>query len=210
MPAQGASTKDFVEIVDIRDGVVILRNGSLRSIIEVSAVNFDLKSSGEQEALIVGFQNFLNAIDFPLQITINSRRLDIKPYLASLETMRGKVTNELLRIQLNEYIRFIKGLTELANIVSKKFYIAVPFYVIETASGSASGLFNSLKSIISPKKFIGSINDQQFQQYRTQLDERVSLVIGAVSGLGLESRMLETDEVRNLYYNYYNPGQHLN
>ncbi len=210
MPTQGASTKDFVEIVDIRDGVVILRNGSLRSVIEVSAVNFDLKSGGEQEALIAGFQNFLNAIDFPLQITINSRRLDIKPYLESLEVMRGKVTNELLKIQLNEYVRFIKGLTELANIVSKKFYIAVPFYVIETASGSASGFFSSLKSIISPKKFIGSINDQQFQQYRTQLDERVSLVLGAVSGLGLQSRVLETDEVRNLYYNYYNPGQHLN
>ncbi len=207
MPDKSPSTKNFVEIVDIRGTVAILKNGSLRSVIQVDAVNFDLKSTDEQAGLINGFQNFINAVDFPLQIVINSRKLNIEPYLSSLDAVKDKVSNELLKIQLYEYIRFIRGLTDLANIVAKKFYIVVPFYIVETAGGSASGLLNSLKSIFSPKKFAQSINEQQLDQYRIQLDERIALVIGAVGGLGLQARPLEADELRSMYYNYYNPGE---
>ncbi len=208
-PTNNTSTKDFVEITDLRETVAILKGGSLRSIIEVNAVNFDLKSQDEQNALIQGFQNFINYVDFPLQIVISSRKLDIKPYLASLETLGNTVTNELLKIQLYEYSRFIKGLTDLANIVAKKFYVVVPFYAVEAASVTKGGFLGAIKSIVSPRRFTQSLNEQEFQNYKSQLDQRISVIMGSLSSMGLQPRILENEELKNLYYTYYNPGQHL-
>src|SRR3989338_11647327 len=122
------NTKQFVDIHDIRDGVILLKNSSLRMLIEVNSVNFDLKSADEQTAIIRGFQNFINSLDFPLQITIQSRRLDIKGYLTKTEEIVNRIDNELLRIQGVEYLRFVRSLTELANIMSKKFYFVVSLF----------------------------------------------------------------------------------
>lgn len=206
------STKDFVVISEIRDNVALLKDGSLRSIIEVGSVNFDLKSLDEQTAIIAAFQNFLNSIDFPLQISINSRKLDIAPYMKSLEELAGKITNELMKIQAAEYSRFIRGLTELSNIMSKKFYIVIPLYVVETAAKTGEktkGFLDTFKSIVSPSKFVKSLTDQELQNYKIQLNQRIEYVIGGISGLGLEGRTLGKDELMNLYYSYYNPGHHL-
>ena len=126
------NTKQFVDIFDIKDNVVILKNGSLRLVLEASSVNFDLKSNDEQIAIVRAFQNFLNSLDFPLQIVLHSRKLNIQNYLQQTQQIVEKVDNELLRIQGIEYIRFLKGLTELANIMSKKFYVVVPFYATES------------------------------------------------------------------------------
>lgn len=206
------STKDFVIISEIRDNVAVLKDGSLRSVIEVNSMNFDLKSTDEQTAIIRAFQNFLNSIDFPLQIAISSRKLDVGPYVKSLDALTTSISNELMKIQATEYTRFIKGLTELANIMSKKFYVVVPLHVIETiakAGGTAKGFLGALKSIVSPSKFVKSLTDQELEGYKVQLNQRTEFLMGGIGGLGLESRILNKEELMNLYYGYYNPGHHL-
>lgn len=203
------TTKDFVVISDIRDSVVILKNGSLRSIIEVNSINFELKSIDEQSAIIQSFQNFVNSVDFPLQIIINSRKLDIGPYLKTLDTLGETLKNELLKIQAVEYSRFIKGLTELANIMSKKFYVSVPFYPVEAAAPTAGGLLGVLKSVVAPSKFIKALSDEELENYKIQLDQRIELIRQGINGLGIETRILKKDELMNLFYSYYNPGQKL-
>lgn len=202
------STKEFVGIADIRETVLILKNGSLRSVLEVNSLNFELKSADEQTAIIQAFQNFINSIDFPLQIVVNSRKLDITPYLNSLSGLATSQTNELLKIQVIEYNRFIKGLTELANIMAKKFYVVVPFYAIETPK-SKEGFLKSIKGLFKPESFIASLTDEQFDNYKIQLNQRVDLIREGIGGLGLEAKPIGKEDLLNLYYSYYNPGQRL-
>lgn len=209
---QNQSTKDFVVLSEIRDTIAILKDGSLRSVVEVNSMNFDLKSTDEQTAIVRAFQNFLNSIDFPLQISVSSRKLDIGPYIKSLDVLTTSISNELMKIQAVEYTRFIKGLTELANIMSKKFYVIVPLYIVETmarAGGVTKGFLGALKSIASPSKFVKSLTDTELENYKIQLNQRIQFLTGGISGLGLEGRVLNKEELMNLYYSYYNPGHHL-
>ena len=206
--SSGPTTTEFVQIADIRDNVVILKSGSLRALLEINSLNFELKSADEQTAIIQAFQNFVNALDFPLQILVNSRRLDIQPYLKSLDTVIASQTNELLKIQAVEYARFIKGLTELANIMSKKFYVVVPFYAVETPT-SKTGLFNTLKGLLAPGKFLQALSDEQLDAYKSQLNQRIDVVVEGIAGLGLEAKVLDRAALTNLFYQYYNPGHQL-
>jgi type IV secretory pathway VirB4 component len=203
------TTKDFVQIAEIRDSILVLKDGSLRSIVEVSSINFELKSADEQVAIIQGFQNFLNSVDFPLQIVVNSRKLDVGPYIKSLETLGGILKNELLKIQAAEYTRFVAGLTELTNIMAKKFYIVVPFHAVEAAAQTKAGLFGAIKSVVSPSKFIKALTEEEIENYKTQLGQRIGVIIEGLSGLGIETKTLAGDTLTNLFYSYYNPGQHL-
>ena len=203
------STKDFVQIAEIRDTVLALKDGSLRSVIEISSINFELKSADEQTAIIQGFQSFLNSIDFPLQIIVNSRKLNIGPYLKSLEGLTESLKNELLKIQAAEYVRFIKGLTELTNIMAKKFYIVVPFHVIEAASPTKAGFFGALKSAVSPSKFVKALTEEELENYKSQIGQRIGVIVEGLSGLGLQTKTLAGDQLMNLFYSYYNPGQHI-
>ncbi|MBI2068701.1 MAG: hypothetical protein HYT67_01165 [Candidatus Yanofskybacteria bacterium] len=202
------STKQLVEVADIVDNIVILKNGSLRTVIEVSSINFELRSEEEQVAILQNFQRFLNSTDFPLQIVVNSRRLDIEDYLKLIETTTESLTSELLKIQAAEYSKFIKELADLSNIMSKKFYIVVPFYVFETPS--KTGLVDSLKSILKPSGVIKQIKPEQLETYKNQLLQRVELVFDGLVGLGLKTRLLEGTELMNLYYGLYNPGIKIN
>ncbi len=203
------TTKDFVAVSDIRDSILILKDGSLRSIIEVGSMNFELKSGEEQIAIIQNFQGFLNSIDFPLQIVINSRKLDIGPYLKSLDLLGENLKNELLKIQAAEYTKFIKGLTELANIMAKKFYIVVPFYAVEVATKTTGGFLSALKSIIIPEKFARTLTDEELETYKIQLTQRIEVINGGLRGLGLDTKTLDKDQLINLFYSYYNPGANL-
>jgi len=199
------STKDFVQIADIRDTVVILKDGSLRSIVETGSMNFELKSTDEQIAIIQRFQNLLNSIDFSIQILVSSRKLDINPYLKSLEELTANLKNELLKIQAAEYTRFIKGLAELANIMAKKFYIVVSFYPMEVITPTKKGFLGAFKSVVSPSKFIKTLSDEELENYKIQLNQRIEVIIEGLSGLGIETRILAGDELKNLFYSYYNP-----
>ena len=198
------STKNLVDIADIVDNVVILKNGSLRTVIEVSSINFELRSEGEQMAILQNFQRLLNSTDFPLQIVVNSRKLDIEDYVKLIDKSTESLTSELLKIQAAEYSKFIKELADLSNIMSKKFYIVVPFYVFETPS--KTGIMDSIKSIIKPSGVVKQIKPEQLETYRNQLMQRVELVFDGLVGLGLKTRLLEGPELMNLYYGLYNPG----
>lgn len=201
MPIQ--STKQLVEVADIRENVVFLKNGSLRAVIEVSATNFELKSEAEQTAILQNFQNFLNSIDFPLQMVITSRKLDINEYLTLVDAATNELSNELLKIQAGEYSKFVKELAELANIMTKKFYIVVPFYVFETPS--KTGLLKSLTSIFKPSTAVKQITDEQFQTYQSQLLQRVEITLDSLIGIGVKAKVLERDALMKIYYEIYNP-----
>lgn len=197
------STENLVPITDIRDGVVVLKNGSLRLVLGVSAINFELRSADEQVAILQGFQRFLNSADFPLQIIISSRKLDISTYLKTVDQVIESTENELMKIQATEYSRFIKELSALSNIMSKKFYVVIPFYIFETPQ--ITGLTESLKGIFKPKEVAKELTDEQFNTYKNQLLQRAELVYGGLEGLGLKIRQLEDEELKNLYYQLYNP-----
>src|SRR3989338_1303015 len=202
MPNQ--STENLVPISDIREGIAILKNGSLRMVLEVSAINFDLRSGDEQVAIRQGFQRVLNSADFPLQIVISSRELNIDTYLKIVEQIVESAENELFRIQATEYARFIKELSGLANIMSKKFYIVIPFYVYEKPE--ATGLVESLKGVLQPKEVAKELTEEQFNTYKNQLLQRAELVYGGLVGLGLKIKPVEDENLKDLYYRLYNPS----
>jgi len=195
------TTKNFVQIQDIKDNIVILKGGSLRAVIEVNSMNFELKSQDEQTAIIQRFQDFLNALDFPVQILTLSRRLNIKNYLDEVNKIIEGQINELLRIQALEYSRFIKGLTELTNIMSKKFYIIVPFYITIIQKKGSLSLFK--------RKEQKDVKDQDFANYKTQLEQRVNLILDNIANIGLSGIRLDKEALANLYYQLYNPGSEM-
>lgn len=196
------STLRFVDVSEIRNGIIMLRNGSLRAILGVSSINFDLKSKDEQEGIILQFQGFLNSLDFPIQFLITSRRLNIQPYLETLTKYESGQTNELLRLQINEYKDFIENLTKISNIMSKRFYIVVPFFPIEANKKS---FFDTLSSIFSPQKTI-LYKQELFETYKNQLLQRVDYASTGLSGTGLRMVLLKTEEVIELLHNSYNPN----
>lgn len=202
--ASGNNTKQFIEIHDIKDNVIILKNGSLRVIMEVGSINFDLKSSDEQIAIIQGFKNFLNSLDFPLQIVIHSRQLDINDYLARTSRAVEGIDNELLRIQGMEYIKFVRGLVELANVMSKRFYVTVPFYALE-ATNSKRNLWESLRLAFgSSKEKIEAIEDKDFALYKAQIEQRAELIFDGLRGMGLSARFLSSEELTTMFAMLYN------
>ncbi len=200
--AKGTSTLRYVDIAAIEDGVVVLKNGALRSVLLVSSMNFDLKSSDEQDAVIGAYKNFLNSLDFPVQIVVSSRKLNITPYLERLRTTTKVQHNELLRLQTLEYTAFIKELTTKINIMSKYFYIIVPFAPIETKS---KGVLGKIGDVLNPKNKIQEKNEL-FETYKNQLWQRVDHVAAALGGTGLHFTALNTEELIELYYNVYNPS----
>lgn len=201
--AQSNSAQRFVDIEEIRDGVIVLKNGGLRAILLASSLNFDLKSSEEQDAIILQYQNFINSLDFPLQIMIHSRRFNIKPYLEMLKQKESEQANELLRLQISEYRTFIQNLTEVSNIMSKFFYIVVPFAPVEDQE--KKGVFNKMTAMFNPSQVIKE-KLEFFQTYKNQLAQRVDHVIYGLSGTGIQLTRLETEELIELLYNTYNPS----
>ncbi len=201
------STKKLVEIANIIDNIVLLKNGSLRAVIEVSAINFELRSEGEQIAILQNFQRFVNSIDFPLQIVVSSRKLNIDAYLKLIDESANALTNELLKIQATEYSKFVGELSDLSNIMSKKFYIVVPFYVFEAPT--KSGITQSFKSIFKPSAVVKELTPEQLETYKSQLLQRTELIFDGLVGLGLKAKTLERDDLINLFYGLYNPGSKL-
>ncbi len=199
MPLNSSPTQEFVPIKEMKNGVVILKDGSMRSILMVSSINFSLKSADEQQAIIYQFQNLLNTIDFSIQISVQSRRLDIRPYLNLLEERKSAQTDELLETQVKEYIEFIKLFTEAVEIMTKNFYVVVPY---------TPAKFNVSKSFSFKKKGTDkSDSGDNFEEQRIQLDQRVSVVEQGLARCGLRSVQLGTEETIELYYKIFNPGE---
>lgn len=195
--ATSKSAQSFVPVQEVRSGIAILKNGGYRAILMCSSLNFGLKSSDEQQAIIGGFQNFLNTLDFPIQIVIHSRKTDIRPYLALLEERAEKQTTELLRIQVREYISFIRNFIEGSDIMTKTFYVVVPYGGAALQNvGASLGLFGNKKS--------EAVGDASFEESRVQLEQRMALVAGGLANCGLRAVPLNTEEIIELLYRSFN------
>lgn len=198
------AAQEFVPIKEVRDGIVILKDGSLRALLMASSINLALKSQDEQQAIIGQFQNFLNSLEFPVQFFIESRDLDIRPYIALLEERYAAELDDLMKIQIREYIAFIKDFTERANIMAKNFFIVVP-YDPALISRGAGGIVGSL--IPGGGGGGASLTDEQFEQYRTQLEQRISVVEQGLVRTSVRIAKLGTEEVIELFYKLFNPGE---
>ena len=202
MAKSAKTTQEFVPIQEIRDGIVILKDGSMRSIILASSLNFALKSSDEQNAIISQFQNFLNSLDFSIQIFIQSKRLDIRPYIALLEERYKEQVAELMKIQTREYVEFIKTFVENSSIMTKSFFIVVP-YTPPTLTASK----NPISSMMRKSSENKILANEQFEEYRSQLEQRVGVVEQGLVRCGIRVAELGTEEVVELYYKIFNPGE---
>jgi len=195
------ATQEFVPIREIRDGVIVLKDGGLRVILIASSLNLALKSEDEQKAVISQFQNFLNSLDFSAQIFLQSRRLDIRPYLALLEERMKTQMEELLKIQIREYIEFIKNFTDRTSIMKKSFFIVVP-YTQPVLSGKKG--FSVLQGKKDEEK---KQNDLElFEEARSQIEQRVGIVVSGLASIGIRAIQLGTEEVVELFYKIFNPG----
>jgi len=197
------STQEFVPVSEVRDGIVILKDKSLRAVLLASSINFALKSEDEQTAFIVQFQNFLNSLDFSCQIFIQSRMLDIRPYIASLEVAYKNQLDDLMRIQIREYIQFIKSFTEAANIMTKNFFVVVPY------SPPAISLQGGITSKLPFGKSAPTSADanRSFEEQVSQLEQRISIVQQGLVRCGVRTVQLGTEEAIELFYKLFNPGE---
>jgi type IV secretory pathway VirB4 component len=196
---QAGKTQEFVPVKEIRDGVIILKDGGYRGVLICSAINFALKSAEEQQAITLGFQNFLNTLDFSIQILINSRRMDLRPYIALLQEKATEQKSELMRIQLREYIEFISSFTDRSNIMTKSFYVVVSYAPQVSAAGAVSFL-----SRTTPQS---AASTATFEENRAQLEQRMSLVTEGLTGTGVRAVPLGTEEAIELLYRAFNPGE---
>lgn len=200
MATTKGATQDFVSIRDIKDNVVIQKNGQMHMVLLASSVNFALKSLDEQKSVLIQFQQFLNTIDFTLQIFIQSRRLNILPYLQLLAGLEKGQDNDLMRIQLREYIEFIRAFTEDVDVMSKNFFVIVPY------TPTKLNLTRGLTNLFSPGQGSSLPGDSQFEESRIQLEQRVGVVSEGLSRVGVRTLTLGKDDLVELYYHLYNPG----
>lgn len=199
MPKTNASTQQFVPIRDIRDGVVVLKNGQMNMVLLASSINFALKSLDEQASVLRQFQSFLNTIDFSLQIYIQSRRLDINPYLEILKEREADQDNDLMKIQLREYMQFVKTFTTEVDIMSKNFFVVIPYTPVD------ANIKSNISSIFGNKPN-RTLEEKSFNEHRTQLEQRVTVVEQGLNRLGVKTVALQNEELVELYYHIFNPG----
>jgi type IV secretory pathway VirB4 component len=197
--ASQTSAQNFIPIRDIKDGVVILKDGKMCMVLLASSINFALKSTDEQTAILRQFQSFLNTIDFSLQIYLQSRRLDINPYLAQLASLESKQDNDLMRIQLREYMDFVRTFTTEVDVMSKSFFVVVPY------SPLSVDIKSNFSSMLSGTKKKETHSDERFAEHRVQLEQRISVVEQGLNRVGVRTAVLQNDELVELYYHIFNP-----
>jgi type IV secretory pathway VirB4 component len=197
--AKGVATQQFVPIEHVRDGIITLKSGELRAVLITNSLNLSLKSDDEQQAILLQFQNFLNSLDFSVEFFIQSRRLNIKPYIELLQKRSKEVKEDLLKIQIHEYIGFIQKFTDETNIMTKHFFITVPYFQEVKNTGS---------SLLSFASNTGNVSEKAaFDHARIQLEQRLSTVAQGLSRFGLRAQKLGTEEVVELFYKLFNPGE---
>ena len=210
MPTQTAkpsnkSTQDFVPVSEVRDGIIVLKDKSLRAVLLASSINFALKSEDEQTAFIVQFQNFLNSLDFSCEIFVQSRMLDIRPYIATLEVAYKAQLDDLMRIQIREYIEFIKSFTEAANIMTKNFFVVVPYSPAAISLSGAGNLASKLP--FGHKNASAEDVNRTFGEQVSQMEQRVAIVQQGLVRCGVRTVQLGTEEAIELMYKLFNPGE---
>ena len=198
------STQRYLQFAAAKNDVLVLKNGGIRAILEVTSLNFNLKSEDEQKAIISSYQQFLNALNFPVQILCKSRKLDIDLYLARLRKREGEIQNPLLQKQMTEYIQYIQKLVEYADIMEKRFFVVVP---VNPVRASSTGVFSSFLKYIAPDDKVLEIikRQKEFKNLKKDLDSRVNVVRTSLENCGLSVSQLTTEQVISLFYQSYNP-----
>lgn len=196
----GKTTQSFLRLSEIKNDCVVMQDGTLRAILTVSSTNFDLKSQEEQNSLIFSYQRFLNSLEFPIQILMQSRKMEVSAYIEKLKKIAEKQTNELLRVQTMEYIDFVSRLIENASIMNKNFYVIVPLG--ESILPAAAGFFSSLLGNGKAKETSERIAN--FEKAAEKLSLRVNAVQANLNGAGVRAERLNTEQIMQLYYNSYN------
>jgi hypothetical protein len=194
-------TKRYLDIAEIKEDTVVMKDGTLRAVLLVSSINFALKSEDEQNAIIAAYVNFLNTINFPLQIVIQSRKLNIENYLDSLEKIEKEQTNELLRMQTAEYRQYVKELIEIGEIMTKRFYIVVPYNPL---SDRQKNFFMRILELFRVTRMV-RLSQERFKNRKKYLIQRVEHVIASLNSIGLKAVILDTQSLIELYHNTYNP-----
>lgn len=202
MATLGTPAQQFVPVKEVRDGIIVMKDGTLAMAVLVSSINLSLKSYDEQRATLMQFQNFLNTLDFPIQIVIQSRRYDIRPYILTLQNRLKQQVEPLLQVQTREYIQFIQSFTDQVNIMRKSFFVVIPY--IPPILNQQKGLAKVLSFLNKKPQAAQGITD--FEEERTQLEERVNVVEQGLTRVGLRVAQLGTEEVIELLYKTFNPG----
>ena len=202
--AQLKSTQSYLSVKEIKSDTLVIEGGVYCAIIAVSSTNFALKSQEEQNGLVYGYQNFLNSLDFSIQILMQSRKMDVHSYLEKVRLEMERQTNELLRVQTAEYIEFVENLIDNASIMNKSFYIIVPYGAMGINLKASGGLFGFMKKKDDSAKLSQSLT--AFKDDKLKLDQRVNTVIAGLSGLGMRCVKLQTEEIVELIYDSYNFG----
>lgn len=196
-----ASTQQYLDIAEIKDDTIVMKDGTLRAVLLVSSINFALKSEDEQNAVISSYVRFLNNLNFSMQIVIQSRELDIDNYLEYLKDKEKEQTNKLLKLQTADYIQYIKELTSLGRIMSKRFLVTVPY---DPLTDKRKGFFSSLKEALRPATVI-KLKGKTFERYQEMLDRRLDSVVGGLESMGVSVARLDTQSLIELFYKTYNP-----
>jgi hypothetical protein len=207
-PTNPNSTQNSLEIAEIRDGIVIINDGSFRSVVMVKSINFDLMSTSEQESVEFVYQRFLNSLVFPIQIFIRSERIDLRPYIDKLDRIRVQHDNMLLAMLMDDYINFIDSLSQQANIMDKRFYIVVPYFPvinIEKAFDQSKNLFKGIANLFSKKEHHVTVNEAELEIAKNELRNRVQTILAGLQQCGVQGLPLDTQELIELYYDTYNP-----
>ena len=202
------STQNTLQIAEIRDGVVIMNDGSFRSVIMVKSINFDLMSPQEQEAVEYSYQGFLNSLYFPVQIFIRSQRVDLQPYIEKLDKIRTEHDNMLLALLMEDYITYIDQLSQQTNIMDKKFYVVVPFFPsieIQKALTQSKNFFSGIAGLFNTKENHVVINEADLEKAKSELRNRVQAVLEGLMQCSIQGLPLDTQELIELYYDTYNP-----
>ncbi len=197
----GPSTQKYIDIAEIKEDIVIMRDGTMRAVLLISSINFALKSEDEQNAIISSYVSFLNNISFPLQIIIQSRELNIEEYIIRLKEKEKEQTNELLKMQTADYIAYIQELVDMSKIMNKRFYIVVPYNPL---TDKQKGFFSKIIDLFRPDTTI-KMKDKIFHNRRKEIIRRVDNVMGGLGSMGLGAVQLDTQSLIELYYNTYNP-----
>lgn len=204
------STQNALQISEIRDGIVIMNDGSFRAVVMCKSINFDLMSPQEREAVEFSYQGFLNSLYFPVQIFIRSQKVDLKPYLERLDKIRTRQENMLLGLLMEDYIAFLTDIAQQTNIMDKKFYLVIKYPDIDQdirkALKTSTSFFTGVADLFSPKKSPHVVIDEKnLEAAKTELRNRVQAVMQGLAEAGIQSLPLDTEELIELYYDAYNP-----
>lgn len=202
------STQNMLQIAEIRDGIVIMNDGSFRSVVMVKSINFDLMSPEEQEAVEYSYQSFLNSLYFPVQIFIRSQKVDLNPYIEKLVRIHNQHNNMLLAMLMEDYINYIDQLSQQTNIMGKRFYVVVPYFPhvdVQKAITQSKNFVTGLSALFSNKEQRVVINEDDLQKAKSELRNRVQAVLQGLLQCGVQGLPLDTQELIELYYDTYNP-----